>query len=101
MVVAIGIRTRLVALLRKMSAFAADHGMNAGGLGGVIELHRSEEIPVIGHCHRGHLLLDHDLHQLVDIASAVKQRVVGVAVQMDERHSEISLPRGRWASSLF
>ncbi len=99
-VVAIGIAARLVSLLRNVH-LAADYGMNAGGLGGVIELHRSEEIPVIGHRHGGHLLFDHDLHQLVDIASAVKQRVVGVAVQMDEGHSEISLPRGRWASSLF
>jgi hypothetical protein len=49
-------------------------------LGRVVKLHRSEEIPVIGHCHRGHLLFDHDFHQLVDIASAVKQRVVGMAM---------------------
>ena len=99
-VVAVGIAARLVALLRNVH-LAADHRMDALRLGGVVELHRAEEIAVIGHGHRGHLLLDHDLHQLVDIAGAVEQRIVGMAMQMDEGHSEISLPRGRWASSLF
>ena len=32
-------------------------------LGGVVELDRAEQIAVIGHGDRGHLLLDHDLHQ--------------------------------------
>jgi hypothetical protein len=37
---------------------------------------------VIGHGDRRHLLLDRDLHQLVNIAGSVEQRIVGVAVQV-------------------
>ena len=54
-------------------------------LGGVVELDRAEQVAVIGHGDGGHLLLDHDLHQLVDIAGAVEQRVIGMAMQVDER----------------
>ena len=57
-------------------------------LGRVVELHRAEQIAVIGHGDGGHLLLDHDLHQLVDFAGAVEQGIVGVAMQVDERHSK-------------
>ena len=67
-------------------------GMHARGLGGVIELDRAEEIAVIGHGDGGHLLLDHDLHQLVDIAGAVEQRIIGVAVQVDEGHRCVKAP---------
>ena len=59
-------------------------GMDAVRLRGVIELDRAEQIAVIGHGDGGHLLLDGDLHELVDIAGAVEQRIVGVAMQMDE-----------------
>ena len=78
-VVAIRVAAHLVALLRNVY-FAADHRMDARRLRRVVELHRSKQIAVVGHGHGGHLLFDHDLHQLIDIAGAVEQRVVGVAV---------------------
>ena len=52
--------------------------------GVVVELDRAEKIAVIGHGDGGHLLLDHQIHQLADFAGAVEQRVIGVAMQMDE-----------------
>src|SRR5262249_19232638 len=65
---------------------APDDRMYARALRRVIKLDRAEEVAVIGHGDRRHLLLDRDLHQLVDIAGSVEQRVVGVAVQVDEGH---------------
>ena len=52
-----------MALLRDVD-FAADHRMDALGLGGVVELHRAEQIAVIGHGDRRHLLLGDQIHQL-------------------------------------
>ncbi len=83
-----------MALLRDVD-FAADDGMDAGGFGGVVELHRAEEVAVIGHGHGGHFLLGDDLHQLVDIAGAVEQGIIGVAVQVDEGHLALHSSRGR------
>ena len=95
MVVAVGVGAGLVALLRNVD-FAADDGVDAVSLGGVIELHRAEEVPVIGHGHGRHFLLDHELHQLVDLASAIEQRIVRVAMQVDEGHrASRLLARGR------
>ena len=59
-VVAVGVGAGLVALLRDVD-FAADDGVDAVRLGGVIELHRAEEVAVIGHGHGRHFLLDHDV----------------------------------------
>ncbi len=70
-------------LLRNVD-FAADDGLDSLGFGGVIELHRAEEIAVIGHGDGGHFLLRDDVHQLVDFAGAVEQGIVGVVVQMNE-----------------
>ncbi len=74
----------LVALLRDID-LAADHRMHALFLGPVVELHGAEQVAVIRHGHGGHLLLDHEIHQLVDFASPVEQGIIGVAMQMDER----------------
>ena len=76
-----------MSLLRDVD-LAADHGMDAAGLGGVIELDGAEQVAVIGHGDRRHLLFDRDLHQLVDIAGAVEQGIVGVAMKMNERHDD-------------
>jgi len=65
--------------------------MDAVGFSGVIELHRAEEVPVIGHSHGRHFLLDHEFHQLVDLACAIEQRIVGVAMQVDEGHRALRL----------
>ncbi len=73
-----------MALLRDVD-FAADDGMDAFGFGVVVELDRAEEVAVIGHGDGGHFLLGDDLHELGDFAGAVEQRVVGVAVKMNER----------------
>jgi hypothetical protein len=69
----------LVPLLRYIH-LAPNHRMDAVRLRRVIKLHRSEQVAVVGHRHRRHLLFDHDLHQLVDIARAVKQRIIGMAM---------------------
>ena len=83
-VVAVGVGAGLVALLRDVN-FAADDRMDAFRLGRVVELDGAEEVAVIGHGDGGHLLALRDLHQLLDFAGAVEQRVVGMAVEMDER----------------
>ncbi len=72
-----------MALLRDVD-LAADDRVDALGFGRVVELHRAEEVAVVGHGDGGHLLLDHEVHQLGDFAGAVEQGVVGVAVQVDE-----------------
>ena len=89
MVVAVGIGAGFVALLRDVD-FAADDRMDALGFGRVVELHRAEEVAVVGHGHGGHFLLGDDVHQLADFAGAVEEGIIGVAVQMNEglfRHS--------------
>src|SRR5579871_1119026 len=48
----------------------------------------AEQVPVVGHGDGRHLLLDGDLHQLIDIAGPVEQRIIGVAMQMDERRHD-------------
>ncbi len=83
MVVAVIFRSRLVALLRNVN-LAADHRMDALGLGSVVELHGAEEIAMIGHGDGGHFLLRDGVHELGDLARAVEQRVIGVTVQMYE-----------------
>ena len=52
--------------------------------GGVVELDRAEEVAVVGHGDGGHLLFGDDIHQLADLAGAVEEGVVGVAVEVDE-----------------
>ena len=94
-VVAVGIAARLVAFLRDID-FASDNGVDALSLGGVIELHGAEKVPVIGHGHRRHFLLFDQLHELIDLACAVEQRIVGVAMQVDKGHRAFRLlARGR------
>ena len=81
-VVAVGIGAGLVALLRDVD-FAADDGLDALCLGGVVELDRAEEIAVVGHGDGGHFLFD-DVHELADFAGSVEQGIIGVAVEVDE-----------------
>ncbi len=54
------------------------------GFGGVVELHGAEQVAVIRHGDGGHFLLGDDLHELVDFAGAVEQRIVGVVVEVYE-----------------
>jgi hypothetical protein len=64
--------------------FAADDGVDAFGFGGIEELDTAEQVAVIGHGNGGHLLLGDDVHELLDFASAVEQRVVCMAVEVNE-----------------
>ncbi len=82
-VIAIGVRFDRVALLGDVD-LAADDRMNVLLLGLVVELHCAEQVAVIGHGDGRHLLLGDDVHELADFAGAVEQRVVGMAMKMNE-----------------
>ena len=54
------------------------------GLGGVLELERSEHIAVVGQCDR-FLAVPHGLvHHLADVGGSVEQGVLGVAMKVAE-----------------
>ena len=90
-IVAVGVVAGLVALLRDVD-LAADDRLHAFALGRVVELHRAEQVAVVGHGDGRHLLLDDGVHQLADFTGAIEQGVIGVAVQMDERVFRHGLP---------
>ena len=93
-VIAIRFALNGLPLLRDVN-LAADHRMDALGLGAVIKLDRAEQIAMVGHGHRRHLLLGGELHQLRYLASSVEQRVIGVAMKMNERRGHRYNRRGR------
>lgn len=64
--------------------FAANQGLDALGLGLVVELDRAKEIAVVGDGQRAHSQFGGPVHQPVDSAAAVEQAVVRVDVEMDE-----------------
>ena len=82
-VVTVGLGLVVAGLLRDVD-FTADDGLDVLGLGGVIELDGAEEVAVIRHRHGGHVLFGHNVHELGNLAGSVEQRVVGMAVQVDE-----------------
>ena len=84
MVVTIGIIARLMRFGIDVN-LASNHRMHALRFSSIVEFHCTEQVAMIGHSHCGHLLLHRQIHQLRDFASAVKQGVIGVAMQMDER----------------
>ena len=94
MVVAVGFALDADALLGDVD-FAADYRMYAVGVGLIVELHRAEQVAVIGHRDGRHFLLRHHLHELRDLAGSIEQRVVGVAVKMNERVRHTIKTRGR------
>src|SRR5580698_5213434 len=83
MVVAVRVGTGLVALLGNVH-LAADNGMDALRFGRVVKADRAEEIAVIRHGDGGHFLLGYDLHQMIDFARPIEQRIVGVVVEVYE-----------------
>jgi len=83
MVIAIRVAFDALALLCDVD-FASDYGMDAVLLGFVVKLDCAEQISVVGHGHGGHLLLLRLGHQLRDLAGSIEQRVVGMAMQMNE-----------------
>ena len=51
------------------------------------KLNGAEDVAVVGHGHGGHAQLLHAPDQLVDVAGAVEQGVIGMQVKVDEvRH---------------
>ncbi|MCG3774995.1 MAG: hypothetical protein JW395_1823 [Nitrospira sp.] len=65
--------------------FAAYNGPDALRVGCVIERDGPEKVAMVGHADGRHLLLLADLHELVDLAGSIEQRVVGVVVEVNER----------------
>src|SRR5262249_2945401 len=63
---------------------AADDRLHARRFRGIHEMHGAEYVAVIGHRDRRHAEFLHPVHKLLDVASAVEHRVVGMQVQMDE-----------------
>src|SRR6184192_1622117 len=94
MVIPVRIGARFMSLLGNVH-LAPDYRMYPRGLCRAIKLDRPEQIPVIGDRDRGHLLLDRQFHQLVDIASPVEQRIVRMTMQVYEGHGPSSNRRGR------
>lgn len=64
--------------------FHADDGLDARFEGGVVELDRAEHVAVVGEGAGLHAQAADALHQVVDLASAVKEGVVAVDVEMHE-----------------
>ena len=59
-----------------------DHRLHASLVRRLVEVDHAEHGSVIGDRHRRHLHLFDTLHQLLDVAESIQQRVLGVYVQM-------------------
>ena len=64
--------------------FATQDGLDAGLLGGRVELDGSEHVAVVGHGHGGKIQLLGPGHQPVEAAGGVEQGELGVQVEMGE-----------------
>src|ERR1700739_717123 len=64
--------------------FATNNGLHAGGLRGIDEVHGAKNISVVGHGHGGDANFLFPLAKLFDVAGAVKHRVVGMQMKVDE-----------------
>ena len=65
-------------------ALESDDRLDAGGLGGLVEVVGAVEGAVIGHRDRGHALRSSGGHQIGQSARAVEHGVFGVHVEVDE-----------------
>ena len=65
---------------------AADDGLDPGGLGGLVEVHRAVHDPVVGDGHGGLAQVLHPLHQVGDAAGPVQEAVFRVYVEVDKGH---------------
>jgi hypothetical protein len=63
---------------------ASDDGLDPDFVGGIDEMHRAKDIAMVGHGHGRHAEFFDAMDQLLDVASAIEQRVVAVQVQVDE-----------------
>src|SRR5215471_16628182 len=67
----------------------ADNRLHASLVRRIHEMHRAEDVAVVGHGNGGHSELVDVLDQLLDVASAIEHGVVGVQMQMYEvRHDQ-------------
>ncbi len=69
---------------RRHVELAAHDGLDPRLLGGAVEVHRPEEIAVVGERDGGERELLGLLHQPLELGGAVEQAVLGVDVQVDE-----------------
>ena len=63
-------------------------GLTPGLVGGLVEVDHAEHRAVIRDRHRRHVHLLDALHQLLDVAESIQQRVLGVYVEMGECHRD-------------
>ncbi len=63
---------------------ASDNRVDALRRRRVVELDGSEQVPVVGHRDRGLFLLGDEIHETADLTGAVEQRIISVAMQVDE-----------------
>src|SRR5437867_435260 len=67
---------------------AADDWLDSRGLCRIHEMHSAKYVAVVSHSHGGHAEFLDTLTELVHVTSAVKHRIVGVEMKMNElRHS--------------
>src|SRR3954452_9470045 len=100
MVIAVRVGLVLVSLLRNVD-FAPDDRMYPFRDGRVIELDCSEKIAVVGHRDGRHLQILDRLHETANFARAIKERVVSVTVQVNERGIRHELTYGRGGGLAF
>ena len=83
-VVVVALARRAVVLVLRDIKLAAQNRLDPLGLRRIEEVHRAVDIAVVGHGDR--LLAERGdaVHELVDVASAVQQRVLGVQMQVRE-----------------
>jgi hypothetical protein len=76
--------------------FATDDGLYARLIGGIDEMHRAENVSMVGHGDRGHAEFLHAMAKLFDVARAIEHGVIGMEMQVDElglRHRVSSILR--------
>src|SRR5262245_28478614 len=63
---------------------AADNRLDSLRQGLVVKVSRAENVAVIGYGNCRHVERFDALHQLLDVAGAIQQRVIGMQVEMNE-----------------
>ena len=90
------------AVARRHIDFAADDWLDAFIAGGLIEINRTVEHSVVGKRERGELQIMGLLHQPVQTAGAIQQRILRMQMEVDKvrmRH-ETNVMRGREAAQV-
>ena len=76
-------RSAMVLVLADVELAAQDR-LDPFGLGGRKKVHRPVDVPVVGHRHRLLPQGSHTVHEFMNVASPVQQRVLGMQMQMRE-----------------